>query len=37
VEVRIPKGLRADEFGQNTVKRGVGLDVLILMEIEVME
>jgi hypothetical protein len=32
--VRILKGLRADDFGQNTMKRGVGLEVLILMERE---
>ena len=30
-------GLLADDFGQNTVKRGVGLEVLILMEIEKIE
>jgi hypothetical protein len=35
--VRILKGLRADEFWQNTVKRGVCLEVLILMEIEKIE
>jgi hypothetical protein len=32
--MRILKGLRAAGFGQKTVKRGVGLEVQILKEIE---
>jgi len=37
VEVLILNGLRTDDFGQNTVKRGVCLEVLILMEIGKIE
>jgi hypothetical protein len=37
VEVLILQGLRADDFGQNTVKRGVCLEVRILKEIEEAE
>jgi hypothetical protein len=33
-QVLIVLGLRAADFGQKTVKRRVGLEVLILMEIE---
>jgi hypothetical protein len=35
--MRILKGLREDEFGQKTVKCGVGLEVLILQRIERLE
>ena len=33
LEVRILKDLRADDFGQNTAKHGVGLEVRILKEL----
>jgi hypothetical protein len=35
--VLIPEELLADSFGQNPVKRGVCLEVLILREIEKIE
>jgi len=35
LEVCILKGLRADNFGQNRAKRGIGLEVRILRELAV--